>query len=281
MFKDNLSVTNVVESGYKLIWIMSLLILLVAIVGPYFYAVTVSLRPSEYLFNADQVIWIPPEFTLTHIQSAWEAVRGSIVNSALIGIGTAVLSLIITIPSAYIFGRKEFPGKTAAFYLVILALMFPYILLIVPIADIWTVTGLYNTLPGLWISYQVFVTPFAVWILKDFFSDLPQNLEEAAQVYGLTEFMAFVRVILPLSAPAIVAVGFLSFLTGWNDFLFSNMLTTGTGPRPATVVIYNQVVGTERPFWNLIISMSLLVGLPPLVLYMVARHYLAEAFSVA
>jgi ABC-type glycerol-3-phosphate transport system permease component len=281
MIRNPFKNETVGEIGYKIIWIGALAALIFVIVGPYLYAVSVMVRPSEYLFEADNVIWIPPEFTLEHIRAAWSQVKGTIINSALIGTGTAVLSLIITIPAAYIFGRKEFPGKTIAFYLVILALMFPYILLIVPIADIWTVTGLYNTLPGLWISYQVFVTPFAVWILKDFFSDLPKNLEEAAQVYGLTEFKAFVRVILPLAMPAIVAVGFLSFLTGWNDFLFSNMLTTGTGPRPATVVIYNKVVGTERPFWNLIITMSLLVGTPPLVLYMVARHYLAEAFSVA
>ena len=277
MFQD----TKITESSYSLLWYSAIVMLLLSVIVPYFYAVTVAIRPAEYLFGKSYVIWIPPEFTLEHLKDGFDLVKASLINSTLIGTGVAVLSLIITIPASYIFGRKEFPGKSIAFFAVIFALMFPYILLIVPISEMWIQYGLFNTLPGLWISYQVFVTPFAIWILKDFFADLPANLEEAAQVYGLTEFMAFVRVILPLSLPAIVAVGFLSFLTGWNDFLFSNMLTTGTGPRPATVVIYNKVVGTERPFWNLIISASLLVGLPPLVLYMVARHYLAEAFSTA
>ena len=272
---------NSTESEYKLLWYGALAVLLLSVIIPFFYAITVMLRPSEYLFQSDSVIWVPPDFTLQHIRDAWDAVEAGIVNSALIGTGTAILSLLITIPAAYIFGRKEFPGKRAAFLLLILAIMFPYILLIVPIAETWISIGLYNTLPGLWISYQVFVTPFAIWILRDFFAALPKNIEEAARVYGLTEFRAFLRVILPLAMPGIVAVGFLSFLTGWNDFLFSNMLTTGTGPRPATVIIYNQVVGTERPFWNLIISMSILVGLPPLVLYMVSRHYLSEAFATA
>jgi multiple sugar transport system permease protein len=124
------------------------------------------------------------------------------------------------------------------------------------------------------------VTPFAIWILRDFFEKLPANLEEAAQVYGCSQFQAFYKVILPLSLPAVMATAFLAFLVGWNDFLFSNMLTTGTGPRPAVVSLYLQTVGGESRYWGLVMSQALVVGLPPTALYLVARRYLTESFAV-
>ena len=245
---------------------------------PFLYALSVSFRtPADFYGNP---IWIPSEITLAPWGRAFNELRGTLMNSAMIATGTAILSLLITIPGAYVFGRKEFPGKEIAFYTIVLALLFPYILLIIPITDIWNSLGLWNTIPGLWIAYQVFVTPFAIWILRDYFEKLPANLEEAAQVYGCTQFTAFSRVILPLSLPAIVAVGFLAFLTGWNDFLFSNLLTTGTGPRPAVVYMFVATAGGETTYWAELMASVLLIGAPPTALYMVARRYLTSAFAV-
>jgi ABC-type glycerol-3-phosphate transport system permease component len=247
---------------------------------PYIYSVGTAFKPSQYIFQP-KVMWVPPEFTLSHFEKAFSSIGDELINSILVGLGTAVLSLIITIPAAYIFGRKEFPGKRFAFFAVISALMFPYILLVVPITDMWRSINLYNTLPGMWIAFQVFVTPFAIWILQDFFAGLPPNIEEAGQIYGLTEFGSFVRVVLPLAVPALVAVGFLAFLTAWNNFLFINMLSTSEGPRTATVVIFFQMFGNERPQWGMTVAMALITGFPPMALYMFSRHYLSSAFSSA
>jgi len=258
---------------------MLVLVFLLGItVLPFIYALSVSFRTPAGFF---EVTWIPNEITFQPWKSAFDSLREPLINSALIATGTAILSLLITIPGAYVFGRKEFPGKEIAFYLVILALLFPYILLVIPLSDIWNRLGLFNTIPGLWLAYQVFVTPFAIWILRDFFEKLPANLEEAAQVYGCTQFSAFVRVILPLALPAIIAVGFLAFLTGWNDFLFANLLTTGNGPRPAVVHMFVVTTGGERQYWATLMAEVLLIGAPPTVLYMVARRYLTSAFAVS
>jgi ABC-type glycerol-3-phosphate transport system permease component len=258
--------------GLVVLFLMGLTLL------PFLYALSVSFRTPGGFYGAP--VWIPSEITLEPWGRAIDGLSEPLKNSALIATGTAILSLVITIPGAYVFGRKEFPGKEIAFYLVILALLFPYILLVIPITDLWYQYNLHNTMIGLILAYQVFVTPFAVWILRDFFEKLPANLEEAAQVYGCTQFQAFYKVILPLSAPAVMATGFLAFLVGWNDFLFSNMLTTGTGPRPAVVALYLQTVGGETTYWGLIMAMALIVGTPPTVLYLFARRYLTESFAV-
>lgn len=256
-----------------------ILFLLSFTLGPLIYSLSVSFRsPSEY-FN-EGVYFFPKAFTLENWMGAIDAMGPYMVNSFIIALGTAVLGLLIVIPGAYVFGRKDFPGKTAFFYAIVVVMMFPYILLIIPIADLWGALGLYNTIPGLWISYQLFIAPFTMWILRDFFNKLPNNLEESAQVYGCTQFSAFVRVILPLSAPAIVAVGFLAFQIGWSDFLMSNMLTTGTGPRPAVVELYLQTSGGEIHNWGKIIAMAWFIGFPPSVLYLWGRRYLAQSFEM-
>jgi ABC-type glycerol-3-phosphate transport system permease component len=245
-------------------------------IPPFIYVLSVSLRTPQAIW---EITLIPDNITFQNYANVLDEFSRPLVNSLLIATGTALISMVITIPSAYAIGRKQFPGRKAAFYIIILALLFPHILLIIPISDIWNTIGIYNTIPGLWLAYQPFVTPFSLWILRDFFENLPPGLEEAAQVYGCTEFTAFVRVILPISAPAVVAVGFLAFLAGWNDFLFANFLTSGTSVEPATVALFKNVAG-ELQFWESLTAQALVVGVPPAVLYIGARRYLAKAFAV-
>ena len=244
------------------------------------FILSVSFMPPTEFFGAPHLI--PHEPTLQAWTSGFEELRDNLVNSFLIGLGTTVVALAISIPGAYAFARKEFYGRTLGFYAIISAMMFPYILLVIPIMDLWNDLGLYNTIPGMILAYQVFVTPFAIWILRDFFAKLPTDIEEAAQVYGCTQFTAFLRVILPLATPGIVAVGFLAFLTGWNDFLFANLLTTGTGPVPAVPVLYGTIGGGsgERVYWGKLMAETLIIGTPPTILYLVARNYLENAFTV-
>ncbi len=244
------------------------------------FILSVSFMPPTEFFGAPHII--PHEPTLEAWTSGFEELGDNLLNSFLIGLGTTVVALAISIPGAYAFARKEFYGKSVGFYAIISAMMFPYILLVIPIMDLWNDLGLYNTIPGMIIAYQVFVTPFAIWILRDFFAKLPTDIEEAAQVYGCTQFTAFLRVILPLATPGIVAVGFLAFLTGWNDFLFANLLTTGTGPVPAVPVLYGTIGGGsgERVYWGKLMAETLIIGTPPTILYLVARNYLENAFTV-
>ena len=257
---------------------IGILLLIILNVVPLLYAFSVSVKPPAEWFG--DAHFLPKNPTIEPWIIAFDNLSGPLVNSVIIASGTAIISLLITVPGAYVFGRQNVPGKKFLFYVIIAALLFPYILLIIPIASVWNTLGLYNTIPGVWIAYQVFVTPFAVWILRDFFEKLPTDLEEAAQVYGCTQFQAFIKVILPLSLPGIVAVGFLAFLIGWGDFLFSSILTTGTGPRPAVVALFLDTAGGERVDWSVIMAETFIVGLPPTVIYMMSRRYLSNAFAV-
>lgn len=247
---------------------------------PLLFIVSVSFMSPTEFFGAPHIIPTAP--TLQAWTEGFVELSDNLVNSFIIATGTAVLSMLITIPGAYAFARKKFYGRKIGFYAIVTAMMFPYVLLVIPVMDLWNRFGLYNTFLGMILAYQIFVTPFAIWLLRDFFSKLPKDIEEAAQVYGCTQFSAFLRVILPLAAPGIIAVAFLAFLTGWNDFLFSNILTTSTGPRPAVPVLYGTIGGGsgERVYWGKLMAQTLMIGLPPTVIYLSARNYLENAFAV-
>jgi ABC-type glycerol-3-phosphate transport system permease component len=265
--------------GHKILGYMALLFVLALVLIPYTYVGLSAFKSPMEMF---EVKWLPDDWSL----DAWRYVifdlkfQNYLFNSFLAGLGSAVVALIVAVPGAYVFGRKRFRGKEAFFYAITLAMLFPFILLIVPMTIIWIKIGLYDTMPGLWIAYQVFIIPFGIWILRGFFAELPGSLEECAMVYGCTQFQAFYRVMLPLAKPVIVSLLFLSFLIGWSDFLFSNMLTTGDGPQTGSVIIYNTAVGGERVEWELMMVMTMMAGIPPVILYILAQKQLMKTFVV-
>jgi multiple sugar transport system permease protein len=257
---------------------LAITIALICVV-PFLYVLSVAFRPPAEVWD---VRLFPSQVSLEFMRVAFERTDELLWNSFLISSGTMLVSMLIVIPSAYVFGRLDFEGKSTMFYLVLLIIMFPFVLLIIPITQSWFTLGLWNTVPGLWIAYQIFVAPFAIWVLRDYFAKLPANLEESARIYGCTQFSAFLRVILPLAAPSIIAVAFLSFLVAWNDFLMAGMLTTGTGPRPAVVGLYLTIHGTAASVpYGLIMAQTLIIGTPPTVLYLLSRKSLAASFEVS
>jgi ABC-type glycerol-3-phosphate transport system permease component len=251
----------------------------VMVLVPMILALSITFMSPREFFGGDPHL-LPVEPTLQTWAEALGVLQEPLINSAMIAFGTMALAMVICIPAAYIFGRQEFPGREWGFRAIMVALLFPYILLIIPLTDTWYQLNLHNTVIGVVLAYQVFVTPFAIWILRDFFEGLPANLEEAAQVYGCSELQALYKVILPLSLPAVMATAFLAFLVGWNDFLFSNMLTTGTGPRPSVVTLFLETTGGDQLYWGLAVTMAFVVGTPPTVLYLIARRHLTESFAV-
>lgn len=255
-------------------------VILALVLIPYGYVIVTAFKSP---YDVYEVSWIPTTFSL----EAWSTVFGQgqfhvyLFNSLVAGIGSALLAVGIALPGAYIFARKDFRFREPFFYMIVGTLIFPFILLIVPITIVWIEIGLFNTFPGLWLAFQIFAVPYSMWILRGYFQRLPRHLEEAAQVYGCTQFQAFTRVMLPMAKPVIVSVLFLAFLQGWSDFLFSNMLTTGDGPRTASVAIYTSSAGGERVEWGPLMVMTLVTGIPPVVLYMLAQKHLSKTFAGA
>lgn len=270
---DRSSLTQKILGYGGLVFVLGLVLI------PYTYIALSAFKPPQEIW---EVKWFPIEWNFDSwvYMIATVKFHKHLLNSFIAGLGAAVLALLIAVPGGYIFGRKKFRGKEVLFYFIILALLFPFVLLIVPLTISFIEFGLYNNLPGLWLSYQVFIIPFGLWMLRGFFQELPVSLEECAMIYGCTQFQAFYRVMLPLAKPVIVSLLFLSFIIGWNDFLFSNMLTTGDGPQTSSVMIYNLSVAGERVEWNLMMACTLMAGIPPVIFYILSQRSLMHTFAV-
>lgn len=244
---------------------------------PLLYGFSMSIRPRSEVYGDPHLI--PYEPTMEAYVRVFEQIGINLVFSLIIAIGVSLLVLAIAIPGAYAFARLEFPGRQKIFYLIVLIMLLPIVGLIIPILTLWHELGLYNSILGLWLGIVPGQIPVALWIFRDYFQKLPPNLEEAAMVYGTTQFEAFVRVILPLAAPAMMAVAFLGFLWGWNAFLFPNLLTTSQGPRPAIVSLFTTLSADAANPWPYIMAMAFTVGFPPAIMYIISRRYLEDALS--
>ena len=264
----------------KIISFAVLGLLLALILIPYAYIIATAFKGPGEVFETR---WLPEKISLQAWIDVFEifAFHQFLFNSLIAGLGSALLAVVISLPGAYIFARKKFRFRETFFYLIVGTLVFPFILLIVPLTIIWIKVGLFNTFLGLWLAFQIFAVPYCVWILRGFFAQLSPHLEEAAMVYGCTQFQAFYKVMVPLAKPVVISVLFLSFLYGWSDFLFSNMLTTGGGPQTASVAIYIATAGGERIEWEMLAAMTLIAGVPPVAVYMLAQKYLSQTFATA
>jgi multiple sugar transport system permease protein len=201
-------------------------------------------------------------------------------NSIIVSLGATVISLAFAIPSAYAFARLDFPGRKLLFYTAVFTIMFPWIVLTIPVYEVFTWLNMINTLEAVIIALSIFTLPQAIWLLQGFFRQgIPENIEEAALLDGHSELTAFLRVVLPLSLPAVAAAGLFSFLIAWNNFLWVFILTTDKSQRTATVAIHYILGSDVMRQWNVLMASAVLLIVPPVIFYTLAQRYVGEGIG--
>ncbi|MEP6567156.1 MAG: carbohydrate ABC transporter permease, partial [Mesorhizobium sp.] len=142
-------------------------------------------------------------------------------NSLFVSTVTTILSVIVAVPAAYAFSRFRFPGRNFLFFAVLLRNMFPAVIFLVPLFILMRMLGLVNTHGSLILTYLTFGLPLAIWLLKGFYDNIPVQLEQAARIDGATRFQAFILIVMPLSAPGIIATAIYSFIGAWNEYIYA------------------------------------------------------------
>ncbi|WP_194095068.1 carbohydrate ABC transporter permease [Marivivens aquimaris] len=200
-----------------------------------------------------------------------------IMNSLLAAGGSAVISVIFGSLAAYSLSRVDFRGKQDLFFWIISTRMAPVVAVMVPLYSIFRSLDLVGTLPGLILAYTTFNLPFAIWILKGFFDNVPFAIEEAQMVDGSTRFQAF-RSILPLVAPGIGAFVVLCILFAWNDFLFAAII--GSGGAKTLPVATRELVQPQNIQWGSIMAAGVVTTAPMMLLGLVIRKYLVTGLTM-
>jgi multiple sugar transport system permease protein len=200
-----------------------------------------------------------------------------VINSLIAAAGSAIISVILGSMAAYSLSRIEFRGKSDLFFWVISTRMAPVVAVMVPLYWIFRELELVGTLPGLILAYTTFNLPFAIWILKGFFDNVPYAIEEAQMVDGATRFQAFLA-ILPLVAPGIGAFIVLCILFGWNDYLFAAII--GSGGAKTLPVATRELVQPQNIQWGSIMAAGTITTLPMMLLGLVIRKYLVTGLTM-
>ena len=210
--------------------------------APFYWMVVTAFRDVGYTF--DTTPW-PTHVTLENFRTAFDTGRGNhfgraLVNSLLIGACTTAVAMLIGVFAAYALARLRFRGKFLVLGLVLGASMFPGVALVTPLFRLFTDIHWLGTYQALILPDISFALPLAVWILTSFFAEMPWELEQAARVDGCTPGQAFRLVIFPLAAPGLFTAMILVFISAWNEYLLSSLLSNGKAAvAPVTVAIAN------------------------------------------
>ncbi|WP_027135145.1 carbohydrate ABC transporter permease [Geminicoccus roseus] len=199
------------------------------------------------------------------------------MNSVLAALGSALVSVVLGATCAYALSRTEFRGKNDLFFWIISTRMAPVVAVMVPLYAIFRSLELVGSLWGLILAYTTFNLPFAIWILKGFFDNVPYAIEEAQMVDGATRMQAF-RSILPLVAPGIGAFLVLCVLFAWNDFLFASII--GSGGAKTLPVATKELVQPQNIQWGSIMAAGVVTTLPMMLLGLLIRRYLVTGLTM-
>ncbi len=250
---------------------------------PYYWVVRTSVLTNIAAISPDTG-FVPAlsELTLEAFSQVWErfAFATYFRNSIVVSFGATIISLFFAIPGAYAFARLDFPGRKALFYTAVFTVMFPWIVLTIPVYEVFYFFDLVNSLIGVIVGLSIFVLPQNIWLLQGFFRQgIPDNIEEAALMDGHNELTAFLRIVLPLSLPAVAAAALFAFLTAWNNFLWVFVLTSDEANRTATVAIYYILGSDVLREWNVLMASLLLLVAPPVVFYGLSRRYVGAGLG--
>jgi ABC-type glycerol-3-phosphate transport system permease component len=246
---------------------------------PIIWAVSTSLKTQAQIYALPPE-WIPSPITLiNYFEVFTESKMGRFFwNTIVVSVGATSISLIVGIMAAYGFSRYKFPGSKTILWSIMFTRVLPRVTLIVPFYITLRNLKLLNTYPGLILVYLMVVMPISVWLLKGFFDNVPYEIEEAAIVDGCSSVSLLTRIIVPLSLPAIAAVGMYAFILAWNEFLFALLMTTDAHTRTISVALafYIDEAGIH---WGPLMAASVLMSIPAIIVFALFQRNIVYGLS--
>lgn len=266
---------DLLESPKVIHFVLAIAVLTVIV--PIFWEVLTSLKTNEAVYNLN---YFPQNPTLSSYynvligESYWKAV----VNSVIISTATTIVVIVLAVPAGYAFSRYRFRGDNILFIGVLFSRLFPPIGLIVPYYQIMSWLGLLNSLPGIIIAQVYLWLPLMIYIMRNFFMSIPQDLDESARVDGCTQLQAFRKIALPLALPGVAASAILTFLYSWREFLFSLIVTTDLKSMPISVAVY-QFVGDVSVQWASLAAASVIAIIPTILVVVFFQRFIVSGLT--
>jgi trehalose/maltose transport system permease protein len=258
-------------------WILIALIA-VFLLFPFYWAINSSLKTEPQL-RMTPGTFIPRNPDTNGIDISFQNYRAvfqndafirSLRNSAIVAFSVTILALVIGSFAGFALGKLRFAGRTVSLYLILSMTMFPQVAVLTGLYAVIRTLGM-SAMPSMILSYMLFTLPFTVWVLTSFFSALPDELLQSAQVDGATPFQAFRLVLFPLTAPALVTTGLLAFIAAFNEYLFALTFTTiepDARTAPVAIALFSGEIARQEPFGE-IMAAAVIVTVPLILLVLI------------
>jgi N,N'-diacetylchitobiose transport system permease protein len=247
----------------------------VVMVFPVYWMVATSFKPGNDVLSYEPH-WLPTNPTLDSFRDAigrpyfWDNVK----NSLIIVAAVVAASLVLAFLAALALAKFRFHGRRGFVVIIFGVQMVPLAALIIPLYIMLSRVHQVDTLTGVIVTYVAFVLPFCVWTLRGFVAGIPQELEEAAMVDGSTRFGAFVRIMLPLVAPGLVATSIFAFIQAWNEYIIAYVLLSSQDKQTLTIWLANFTTlrGTD---WGSLMAGATLTALPVVAFFVLVHRRIA------
>ena len=260
-----------------LLWV-PLILLLVFLLFPFYWTFVTSIKTAEEL-NSITVIYWPRNPTFAAYRHLFQISNflHPMKNSLVVALITTAVSLVVSTLAAYAFSRYRFPGRKPLMLLFLTNNMFPTVLLLVPLFTIMRRMGLLYKPASLVLSYTTFTIPFSVWLLNGYLNDLPFDMEEAAMIDGADRATAFIRIVLPILLPCLMATGVYIFMQSWNEYTFA-VLFTNEKSRTIPVAL-KMLMGEMGVQWDLITAGGIITIIPVCIMFFFAQKTLVAGLT--
>jgi multiple sugar transport system permease protein len=268
---------NRIERRFNSFIILVIIVLLLVSLSPFIWNFMTSFKDKGEYFTYPPV-FISQTINFEHYTQAWNLGAGKgIQDSLIITVFTTLIALVLGSLAAYALARFKIGGENLAFWILSIRMM-PPVASILPLFLFFRTLRWLDTYQALILTYAIFNVPFAVWMMKGFFEELPHELEEAALVDGCGRLGAFVKIALPLVTPGLVATALFCFMFSWNEFIFALILGRSR-VTPITVNI-SGLIGGHEILWAEISSASIMASIPIIILAIMLQRYLVRGLTL-
>jgi multiple sugar transport system permease protein len=250
---------------------------LVLVLFPVYAIIVGSFESTNTLFSGT-FYWLPHAATLDNYSTVIHAQSANVVTSLVVGLGTALLALVVAVPAAYALSKYRLRVTVILVSSLLIAQIVPSIVLATSLFIVFHRINLVNSYPGLIIADGTYAVPFAILVLRAFLFSLPNELLYAARVDGATEWQTFRMIVIPLARSAVITVAVFAFLAGWGDFIFALTILNGSGIEPITLGIYTYL-GNYSTDWGAVMAAGVFAMVPAAILLVVAQRYIASGLT--
>jgi ABC-type glycerol-3-phosphate transport system permease component len=247
--------------------------------GPLLVSISVSFKTRGEVFAYPTLIPANPTLEPYREVLARPGFRGAFVNSILVGLGTAILTLALAVPAAYAFARFNFRGRHLLLLFTLIPRLIPSLGLMVPLYRIAIWLGALDRMLTLIVAFTGTLLPLAVWLLVGFFQQIPRDLEEAANVDGASTWSRLRLIVMPLAFPALLTIGLLAFREAWNEFSLVLALTRTPGNRTLPYELFLMQDATGLANYPAEAAFALLTLLPFLFVYLRIERYVVSGIT--